>query len=222
MLGTVEHFDEKGAFVMKPLRHPGEARGFLLDWDGVLADTRLDFSLLRGKYFGGKIVPLFESAAALPEPDRSEVLAEIHKVEMEGAAAAGAVEGAKDLIAWLTEACKPWAVISRNCRDSILLAAKQCGIVLPSVTLSREDPYVKPDFRALRLAAERLGVALADCVMVGDFVYDLKAAQNAGIPSVLVRKKTGAEWESLANFAYDTVKEFVEDLRSEGLRPEGA
>ena len=198
---------------MISIRHPAEAGAFLLDWDGVLANTRLDFSHLRNKYFGGKIVPLSETAAALPEPDRSLVLSEIHRIEMGGADAATAVEGASDLIAWLAEARKPWAVISRNSRESILLAAERCGITLPPVTLSREESYIKPDPRALNLAAERLGVALSDCVMVGDFVFDLEAAQNAGIPSVLVRK-IGAEWESLADFAYDTVLDFVQDLRA--------
>ena len=198
---------------MPSIGHPAEAGAFLLDWDGVLADTRLNFAPLRNKYFGGKTVPLLETTAILPEPERSEILSEINKVEMEGAAAATAVEGAPDLIAWLTEKRKPWAVISRNCRDSIFLAAERCGISLPPVTLSREEPYVKPDFRALRLAAERLGVELPGCIMVGDFLYDLEAAKNAGIPSVLVRKKTGAEWEKLADYAYDSVKEFVEALR---------
>jgi HAD superfamily hydrolase (TIGR01509 family) len=194
------------------MKHPAEAGAFLLDWDGVLADTRLNFLPVREKYFGGRIVPLSEAAATLPEPDRSMALAEIYRIEMEGADAATAVEGAKDLIAWLAKERKPWAVISRNSLESIVLAAKRCGITLPPVTLSREDRYVKPDPRALGLAAERLGAALADCVMVGDFKYDLEAAKNAGIPSVFVRQKTGADWEEIADFAYATVKEFVEDL----------
>jgi len=194
--------------------HPAESGAFLVDWDGVLADTRLDFASLRSKYFNGSIVPLFESASALLEPYRSEALAGIRRIEMEGAAAATAVEGAGDFISWLAERRKPWAVISRNCRDSIFLDAKRCGITLPPVTLCREDPFVKPDFRALKLAADRLGVALGDCVMVGDYIFDLQAAQNAEIPSVLVRKKTGADWEQMADYAYSTVSEFVEDLRA--------
>ena len=199
---------------MPSIGHPAEARAFLLDWDGILADTRLNFAPLRNKYFGGKTVPLLETADTLPEPDRSLMLAEVRDIEIEGADRATAVEGAKDLIAWLDEKRKPWAVISRNCRDSILLAAERCGITLPPVTLSREEPYVKPDPMALKLAAERLGTELGGCVMVGDFVYDLQAAQNAGITSVLVRTKTGAEWEEGADFSYATVREFVEDLRS--------
>ncbi|MDR1622144.1 MAG: HAD-IA family hydrolase [Synergistaceae bacterium] len=208
------------------IRHPAEASAFILDWDGVLADTRLDFKPLRQKYFAKDKasipVPLLEAAAELPEPLRDEVMAEIRRIEIEGAERAAAVEGAKDLIAWLAggggrkitgKARKPWAVVSRNCRDSIILAAERCGIALPAVVLSREDPCVKPDPKALALAAERLGVDLRDCVMVGDFVYDLQAARNAGIPSVLVRGG-GAEWECLADFAYATVNDFVEALEA--------
>ena len=190
---------------------PANAGAFILDWDGVLAETRLNFAPLRQKYFDGKRVPLIEAAAALPAPLRAEVEAEIYRIEMEGAERAEAVEGAKDLIAWLNEARKPWAVVSRNCRGSILLAAERCGIVLPSVVLSREDPYVKPAAEALALAAERIGAKLADCVMVGDFVYDLQAARNAGIPFVLV-KAIGAEWEKDSDFTYATVTDFVKDL----------
>ncbi|MDR1978224.1 MAG: HAD-IA family hydrolase [Synergistaceae bacterium] len=209
--------------VQAAIRHPAQAGAFILDWDGVLADTRLDFKPLRQKYFGDSAVAglgMLEAASTFPDPLREEAMAEIRGIEMEGAERATAVDGAKDLIAWLagggTVADKPrkprpWAVVSRNCRDSIVLAAERCGIALPSVLLSREDPYVKPDPKALALAAERLGVNLSDCVMVGDFVYDLQAARSAAIPSVLVRSG-GAEWERLADFTYATVKDFVEAL----------
>ncbi|MDR1049306.1 MAG: HAD family hydrolase [Synergistaceae bacterium] len=196
--------------------HPARAGAFILDWDGVLADTRLDFLPLRRKYFGGKIIPLIEAAEGLSPPERSEVLAEIRRVEMEGAERAVAVKGARELIEWLRAARRPWAVVSRNCRDSILLAAEKCGVALPPVLLSREDPYAKPDPRVLALAAERLGVRLSDCVMVGDFIYDLQAAKNAGIPGVLVGSQ-GAEkreWEALADFSYATVEDFVRDLNA--------
>jgi phosphoglycolate phosphatase-like HAD superfamily hydrolase len=219
------------------IRHPAQAKAFILDWDGVLADTQLDFKPLRQKYFDGKAasesssekgspfsipIPLLEATSALPESLREEVMAEICRIEIEGAERAVAVDGAKDLIAWLAgkgaatdeaQNPRPWAVVSRNCRDSITLAAERCDIVLPSVLLSREDPYVKPDPRALVLAAERLGVNLSDCVMVGDFVYDLQAARSAAIPSVLVRSN-GAAWECLADFTYATVKDFVKALET--------
>jgi phosphoglycolate phosphatase-like HAD superfamily hydrolase len=217
------------------VRHPAEAGAFILDWDGVLADTRLDFKALRQKYFDGKTVPLVEAAAKLPARVRAAVLAEIREIEIKGAENATPVQGAKDLIAWLNATGGPrlgesrpgklWAVVSRNCRDSILLAAGKCGIALPPVFLCREDPYVKPDPRALSLAAERLGVSLSDCVMVGDFVYDLQAARDAAIPAVLVKNpatsppNARAEWEDLADFVYESMGDFVKDLQTFGAMP---
>ena len=193
--------------------HPAQAGAFILDWDGVLAETCLNFAPLREKYFGGERVPLIEAAAALPDPPGAVAEAEIYRIEMEGAGRATAVEGAEDILAWLSEVRKPWAVVSRNCRDSILLAASRCGIVLPSVVLSREAPCVKPAPEALALAAERMGAPLAACVMVGDFIYDFQAAQNAGIPFILVRA-SGAEWEKDAGFVYPTVAELVSALKN--------
>ncbi|MDR1875405.1 MAG: HAD hydrolase-like protein [Synergistaceae bacterium] len=194
-----------------PFWHPAHAGAFILDWDGVLADTRLDFSALRRKYFGEKIVPLTEAAALLPEPTRSEAGAEIRRIEMEGADRAVPVEGAKDLLSWLGDAGRPWAVASRNCRDAILLAAERCGITLPPVLLSREDPHVKPAPEALALAAKKMKVPLADCVMVGDFIYDLLGARRAAIRAVLVQREK-MEWTHLADVAWPTVREFVESL----------
>lgn len=47
-------------------------------------------------------------------------------------------------------------------------------------------PVKKPHPAPLRLAAERLGVPIAHCVMVGDSMADLLAARNCGIPMVCV------------------------------------
>ncbi len=55
------------------------------------------------------------------------------------------------------------------------------------VTVSGDTLAVKkPDPAPLQHAAERLGVPLDACVMVGDSMADLMAARNAGIPMVCV------------------------------------
>ena len=37
--------------IAPPFWHPAVKGAFILDWDGVLADTKLDFSALRQRYF---------------------------------------------------------------------------------------------------------------------------------------------------------------------------
>lgn len=201
------------AHIHPPFWHPACAGGFILDWDGVLAETKLSFAPIREKYFGGRMVPLVEAGLGL-SPDRREQLeADIYRIEMEGAATAYPVEGAHDLIRWLGRQGKPWCVVSRNCLDSIRLASSTAGIVLPAVVRSRDIEPVKPDPKALWAAADAMGIPYGRCVMVGDFVYDLLGARRAGMRAVLVQHPE-AEWRHWADVAFDRLTDFVAALHS--------
>jgi len=60
--------------------------------------------------------------------------------------------------------------------------ARFFGVVVGGDTLPTRKPAVEP----LAHAAERLGVPLAACLMLGDSAIDAQAARAAGIPVVLV------------------------------------
>ncbi|HCD71703.1 MAG TPA: HAD family hydrolase, partial [Thermovirga lienii] len=60
-------------FIFPPFWHPAQAGGFILDWDGVLANTKLNFQRIRDKYFNGRLVPLLESGRLLEEKKRLEL-----------------------------------------------------------------------------------------------------------------------------------------------------
>jgi Predicted phosphatase/phosphohexomutase len=53
---------------------------------------------------------------------------------MQGADAAEPVPGAVALLDWLDDRGTPWAVVSRNCRDSMDLAAKRAGSGCPRLS----------------------------------------------------------------------------------------
>ena len=199
--------------VSPPFWHPAFSEGFILDWDGVLAETKLNFTPIREKYFGGDFVPLLEAAHSLPTELREELNRDIYDLEMAGAEAAEVVPGALDLLNWLGAQKKPWCVVSRNCRDSILLAALRCDLPLPPVVKSRDDPPVKPEPEALWNAALALGVPFENCIMVGDFLYDLVGARRAGMRAVLVQRPR-AEWKHWADISFDSLTDFVASLKS--------
>lgn len=69
-----------------PYIHLDQIRGVILDWDGVIAESRLDFTPIREKYFGGRRVPLLEAAAEMQEPLKTELMNAIRDEEMRGAA----------------------------------------------------------------------------------------------------------------------------------------
>ncbi len=202
-----------------PFWHPARQGAFILDWDGVLAETRLDFRPLFEKYFGGKRVMLLETLPSLEPSLRTEIEQELIRLEMEGARRARPVPGAEKLLTFLEERGFPWAVVSRNCDVAVRLAAEATGIVLPKYTFTRDQEPVKPDPRALWNAASALGVVPERCVMVGDFLYDLMGACRGGMRGVLVQRNEPS-WFPWADLSFITLEEFVDFLfRDEPVHP---
>jgi len=197
--------------ISPPFWHPAFSEGFILDWDGVLADTRLDFAPIRARYFNGERLPLVEAAGRLDPPERQALERDLYDLEMEGARRATPVKGAHALIEWLASSGIPWAVVSRNCRDSIFEAAKRCGIDLPGTVLSRDEGPLKPDPRALWAAAAAIGVEPGRCVMIGDFIYDLYGAIRAGMRAVLV-ERIEPGWNRWADISFGRLEEMVASL----------
>lgn len=201
--------------IAQPFWHPSESKAFILDWDGVLAETKLDFSGLRDRYYGGRKALLLEEASTLTPSDRESFMKELHELEMAGAERATAVPGAVELIEKLRLENIPFCIVSRNSEESIKLAAKTIGIELPEFVFSRDNSeWVKPDSRAYLFAADKLKTAPKDCVAIGDFLYDLQCARRAGIRAVLVQREEEElqEWEEWADASYSTLLDFIAEL----------
>ena len=63
--------------------------------------------------------------------------------------------------------------------------------VFDATALSYETGYVKPDSRAYKAAAERLGVELHECVMIDDIERNCTAAQEIGMQAVFYKDFDG-------------------------------
>jgi HAD superfamily hydrolase (TIGR01549 family) len=88
--------------------------------------------------------------------------------------------GARELLAFLTSTGVPWAVATSGGLD---VAAPVLGLLdvpegVPIVTRD-SVAHAKPDPDLFLAAAERLGAAITDSVVVGDSVWDLLAARRA-------------------------------------------
>ena len=88
--------------------------------------------------------------------------------------------GARDLLAHLTGAGVPWAIATSGRLESAGPAIASLGVPegVPVVTRDQVS-RAKPDPDLFLAAAERLGVDIADSVVVGDSVWDLLAARRA-------------------------------------------
>ena len=93
--------------------------------------------------------------------------------------------GAVDLLRELREEQIPHGIATSGRRPEIDASLEALGAGAETVVVERGDvSRAKPEPDLFLTCAERLGVAVVDCYVVGDAVWDLLAARRAGMLSV--------------------------------------
>lgn len=217
-----------------------KVKGIIFDMDGLLFDTESIYCeanlVVADKY---NIPFTKETYARFIGISDEEVWAELHKMyadhgeetvqkfidESWGMAhdrfKTGEVDlkpGVHELLAYLEEKEIPRVLASSNVRPVIEILLEHAGIRDKfSDIISAEDvKFAKPDPEIFVIAAERLGMSGADCLVLEDSKNGILAAEGAGVPVVMVpdivpptaelREKTEAVFTSL----HDVI-EFLED-----------
>jgi sugar-phosphatase len=167
-------------------------RALLLDCDGVLVDSDaavhrswsrwarrygLDPDAVTAVVHGRRSA---DTVAALLDPERRDgALAAIDRFEVEDAAGTPAIPGARALLTALPPGS--WAVVTSGRRELATARLVAAGLPVPAVAVCAEDvPSGKPDPAGYQLAAERLGVDPAACVVVEDSPAGIAAGRAAG------------------------------------------
>src|SRR5215218_7885360 len=88
--------------------------------------------------------------------------------------------GARQLLAYLSQAGVPWAIATSGRIESARPTLEALGVPAGVPVVTRDQVgHAKPDPDLFLAAAERLGVPIGDSVVVGDSVWDLLAARRA-------------------------------------------
>lgn len=150
-------------------------------------------------------------AEFLPPAQRPEGVALVRSHELSDLADVVAIPGAVEVLAGLAAA--PWAVVTSARPD---LAAKRLAaahLPAPPVVVTADDvERGKPDPQGYLIAARRLGVPAADCVVVEDAPSGIAAGRAAGARVLAVATTYRAEHLAGADWV-------VPDLRAVRARP---
>jgi mannitol-1-/sugar-/sorbitol-6-phosphatase len=174
-----------------------EVRALLFDSDGVLVDSNADgdqaWRQWAGEYGIGADAVLDgvhgrrskdTVSRFLSERERAAGLALIEKIEISGAGATRAIPGANELVRAVPNT--RWAVVTSA--SEALLRARFAGAVLPvpDVVITGDDVQNgKPAPDGYLLAAAKLGVPIASCIVFEDSPAGVAAGRAAGAGHVV-------------------------------------
>ena len=187
-----------------------ERVAWVFDLDGTLTKAQHDFAAIRKDLGIHARASILEALEAMPEPERQQKRERLDQMEAKLAHHARAADGAVELLEYLRARACRLSILTRNTKANAHVALEVTGLAKffePSMVLGRDEAKPKPDPSGILHILKAWGCQPAQAVMVGDYVYDLKAGRNAGTLTV------HADATDRFDFAD------VTDLRTVGLLP---
>jgi beta-phosphoglucomutase len=122
-----------------------------------------------------------------------------------------AMDGAEELIDALVADGFHLAVGSSGPPENIALCLEKLGRAekFAAVVTGADVTRGKPDPQVFQLAAERLGVGPASCVVMEDAVHGIEAAGRAGMKRVALTGTTSAEELAAADLVVSSLREIT-------------
>lgn len=187
-----------------------DIRGVIFDLDGTLAHSNPDFPGLRRELGIAPNTDVLAYANSLSEESaRLAALEIIHEYEKSSSQASSWVEGARELIAYLQAKSLPLAILTRNIPEAAHITISRLGIDIELV-LTRHDAQPKPHPEGIQLICQQWQLAPTEILYIGDYLFDLQTAQNAGSRCALYFPDTVPDYAHEADMIVGCYHHFIE------------
>jgi len=207
-------------------------RAVIFDWDGVVVDSSAHHerswevvAAKRGlplpadhfkRGFGKKNNMIIPDLGWATEPAEVDALAHEKEEIYRSLVREKGIEplpGVRELLAALREKKVPCAIASSTERPNLDLPLDLMGLrgFFQVIVSGEEVLHGKPDPSIFLLAAERLGIAPADCVVIEDALVGIEAAKRAGMPVLAVATTNPLEALGSADAAVQGMAEVTPD-----------
>jgi HAD superfamily hydrolase (TIGR01509 family) len=166
---------------------------------------------------GGK--PILAYLEDLEEPERSEKWEALEKFEHEATLKARLKKGIPEFLDYLEQRGIKRALVTNNSRKNVDYLLDKFQLRFDSV-LTRESGLWKPSGRPFTFVMERLRLRQDECCVIGDSLFDIQAAEDAGIDAVFIlsrnRKRFVATGARLCRSVRAVRREIEELIRGDG------
>lgn len=159
-------------------------RGLIFDLDGTLVDVPYDWARIKADLgTGGR--PILEYLQGLREPERSRKWAVLERYESQATQLATLKTGVPELLDLLGEHDVRTALVSNNSLRNVLFMLEKFGLSFDRI-LAREGGLWKPSGAPFRHVLEEWSLVPGECAVVGDSLFDVRAARSARISHILI------------------------------------
>ena len=159
-------------------------KAILFDLDGTLVHSSLDFKQIRQDISCPESEDVLTYIASLSLNEREIAEKTIVQHELNDARTSTIIPGAIRLLTRLDDHGLKMGIITRNSAEATNIKMERCGLNIDEV-LTREDAPAKPDPSGLLYFSDLWGFSPNECVYVGDYLYDIQAANNADMHACL-------------------------------------
>ena len=159
-------------------------RGLIFDLDGTIVDVPYDWARIKADLgTGGR--PILEFLESLDEPERARKWAVLEEFERTATQLASLKPGVPELLDLLAGRAVRTALVSNNSLRNVSYLLEKFGLRFEKV-MAREDGLWKPSGAPFLHVLEEWSMKPGECAVVGDSLFDVRAAQAAGIPHILI------------------------------------
>lgn len=180
----------------------------IFDMDGTLTGEYLDFEAIRTAMGVPVGTGVLEAMATMSPERRAEAEQILDDHEMAAAHHAPPGDGAVEVVRLAQASGRATALLTRNSRRAMLAVLKRLDLTF-DLTFSREDGPIKPSPESIRKACRLLGVAPSRTICVGDWVFDIEAANAAGCTSILLVRGRALPFGDEADYVIDSMWELT-------------
>jgi len=207
---------------------PYRISAVLFDFDGTLTQPgALDFNIIKNDLDCPLDTPVLEYIESIADTQvKSEYFNKLNRFERQGAANSLPNPGAENLVRMIQSKRIPQVLITRNSLASIAAALQNfedLNLDDFNLVITRDDPVApKPDPDGILLAARKLKVQPHEMLMVGDYIFDIQAGQNAGALTALLDVDPRIAPDDLApDFVVSRLDEIIPIIQMGAPLPQG-
>ncbi len=180
-------------------------RGAIFDMDGTVVDVQYDWGKIK-KELGTQGKSILMHLESLEEPERSKKWKVLERFENEATHKARLKPGMREFLDILSKRGIKKALVTNNSQKNVSFLLKKFNLEFDCV-ISREKGLWKPSGAPFLAVLKDLELRREECCVVGDSHFDVRAAQEAGIPYIFILNEDVERFNSLGAEVFSSVAE---------------